>query len=231
VPYASVSDTAAEHAVTVTSASKAWNLAGLKCAQVITSNHADAARWRGLPIFQVPGPTPLGIAASTAAYRSGGAWLRELVAYLDESRRLLGELISAELPGVAQRAPEATYLAWLDCAGLGVDDPATFFLRHARVAVSGGSPFGIGYHTHVRLNFGTSRALLGILRAMGAAACERRGGWAAPPPRNMGAMADSLRCSTPLPRPISFAAARRRRSSSSTRRSRASSGSIPSSAR
>ena len=71
VPYASVSDATAAHAITVTSASKAFNLAGLKCAQVVASNHGDAARWRALPVFSVPGPTPLGIAASTAAYRDG----------------------------------------------------------------------------------------------------------------------------------------------------------------
>ena len=170
VPYATVSAAAAEHAITVTSASKAWNLAGLKCAQVVTSNHDDAKQWRALPVFKVAGPTPIGIAASTAAYRDGQPWLRQLVAYLDANRRLLGELIETELPGVAYDAPEATYLAWLDCAGLGLDDPATFFLRDARVALSDGPPFGAGNDHHVRLNFATSRALLEqIVRAMGAA--------------------------------------------------------------
>jgi cystathionine beta-lyase len=170
VPYATVSAAAADHAVTVTSASKAWNLAGLKCAQVVMTNHADAARWRALPVFQVAGPTPLGIAASTAAYRSGGPWLSELVAYLDANRRLLGELIRAELPGIDHRAPEATFLAWLDCAGLGLEDPATFFLREARVALSDGPPFGEGNDHHIRLNFATSRALLErIVGAMAAA--------------------------------------------------------------
>ncbi len=169
-PYARVSEGAAEHTVTLTSASKAWNLAGLKCAQVIVSNHSDAKRWRELPVFQVAGPTPLGIAASTAAYRAGQEWLRDLVAYLDGNRRRLGELIAAELPGVVYRAPDATYLAWLDCAGLGVDDPAAFFLEHARVALTDGPPFGHGNERHVRLNFATSRALLEqIVRAMGAA--------------------------------------------------------------
>jgi cystathionine beta-lyase len=160
VPYASVSPEAAEHTVTVTSASKAWNLAGLKCAQVVTTNHADAARWRKLRVFEVAGPTPLGIAASTAAYSSGRAWLAELVAYLDENRRLLGELVSAELPALACRPPEATYLAWLDCSGLGLDDPAAFFLQQAHVALSDGPPFGVGNAHFVRLNFATSRALL-----------------------------------------------------------------------
>ena len=87
VPYATVSEAAADHAVTVTSASKAFNLAGLKCAQVVATNHADAARWRRLRVFEVAGPTPLGIAATTAAYRDGGSWWRDLVAYLEATAR------------------------------------------------------------------------------------------------------------------------------------------------
>jgi cystathionine beta-lyase len=159
VPYATVSDAAAAHAVTVTSASKAFNLAGLKCAQVVATNHADAARWRQLRVFEVAGPTPLGIDASIAAYGPGRGWLHDLVAYLDGNRRLLGELL-ADVPGVAYRRPEATFLSWLDCSALGVDDPARFFLDRARVAVSDGPPFGPGCEQYVRCNFATSRALL-----------------------------------------------------------------------
>jgi len=160
VPYATVSPEAAEHTMTVTSASKAWNIPGLKCAQVVATNHADASRWRTLPVFKVAGPTPLGVAASTAAYRSGGPWLKELVDYLDGNRRLLAELLAAELPEVTHRLPEATYLAWLDCSNLGLEDPARFFLDHARVALSDGPPFGTGNDHFVRLNFATSRRLL-----------------------------------------------------------------------
>jgi cystathionine beta-lyase len=174
VPYSTVSPAAAGHSVTVTSASKAWNIAGLKCAQVVTTNHADAQRWRALPLFAVAGPTPLGIAASIAAYRSGGPWLHELVGYLDGNRRRLGELLADELPGVGYRVPEATYLAWLDCAALELGDPAAFFLSEARVALNDGPAFGTGYAANVRLNFGTSRALLErIVRAMGAALRRR----------------------------------------------------------
>ena len=170
VPYATVSAAAADHTVTVTSASKAWNIAGLKCAQIVTSNHADAKVWRGLPVFRVAGPTPLGIAASTAAYRDGRPWLRELLAYLDGNRARLGELLVAHVPGVEYRAPEATYLAWLDCHALDIDDPAGFFLERARVALSDGPPFGRGNERMVRLNFATSRSLLEqIALAMGEA--------------------------------------------------------------
>jgi cystathionine beta-lyase len=171
VAYASVSEAAADHAVTVTSASKAFNLAGLKCAQLIATNHADASRLRALKVFEVPGPTPIGIAASTAAYRAGGPWLDGLVAYLAANRAHLVERLAAELPGVSCRPPEATFLAWLDCRALGTADPARFFLEEAKVAVSDGPPFGPGCEHHARLNFGTSRALLDrVLDAMATAA-------------------------------------------------------------
>jgi cystathionine beta-lyase len=176
-PYASVSDATAAHTVTVTSASKAFNLAGLKCAQIVASNHDDAARWRSLAVFEVAGPTPLGIAASTAAYRDGRDWLHALVRYLDENRRTLVRLLADALPPVDCRLPEATFLAWLDCSALGLDDPFRFFLDEARVALSDGPPFGPGCEQFVRLNFATSRTLLErILDAMGGAA--RRAGLA-----------------------------------------------------
>jgi cystathionine beta-lyase len=171
VPYASVSEVAAGHSVTVTSASKAFNLAGLKCAQLIATNHDDASRLRAMKVFEVPGPTPIGIAASTAAYRDGGPWLDELVAYLAENRVHLVERLAGDLPGVTCRPPEATFLAWLDCAALGTEDPARFFLDDAKVALSDGPPFGPGCEQLVRLNFGTSRELLDqVIDAMAAAA-------------------------------------------------------------
>jgi cystathionine beta-lyase len=170
VPYATVSDAAADHSITVTSASKAFNLAGLKCAQVVATNHADAARWRTLQVHEVAGPTPLGVTATAAAYRDSGAWLDDLTEYLDGNRRALVDLLARELPAVRVRLPEATYLAWLECSGLGLADPARTFLDRGRVALSDGPPFGPGCEQYVRLNFATSRALLErIVAAMGAA--------------------------------------------------------------
>jgi len=171
VPYASVSDATAHHTVTVTSASKAWNIPGLRCGQVVMTNHDDAARWRTLPVFQVPAPTAIGIAASIAAYRDGEPWRQELLAHLDTNRHLLGALLAGEVPEIRHRLPEGTYLAWLDCRGLGVDDPAALFLQEGGVAVSDGPPFGVGSERHVRLNFATSTDLLEqIVAGMGRAA-------------------------------------------------------------
>ncbi|MCU0311713.1 MAG: aminotransferase class I/II-fold pyridoxal phosphate-dependent enzyme [Acidimicrobiales bacterium] len=174
VPYASTSETAAAHTTTVMSASKAWNIPGLRCAQVVASNHPDAALWRSLGSFAVPAPTPIGIAASVAAYTDGRDWLSDLLVHLDARRRHLVDLVANELPGVGYRAPEGTYLAWLDCAALGLDDPARFFLDHAAVAVNDGASFGLGAERHVRLNFATSTELLErIVTAMGAAVRAR----------------------------------------------------------
>jgi cystathionine beta-lyase len=169
VPYASLSEATAAHTTTVTSASKAFNLAGLKCAQVIASNHDDAKQWRALRVHEVAGATPLGIAASTAAYRDARRWLDDLVAYLDDNRRRLVDLVAANLPGVECHLPQATFLAWLDCTALGLSDPARHFLDRAYVALSDGPPFGPRCEQFVRCNFATSRALLErIVGAMGA---------------------------------------------------------------
>ncbi len=160
IPYASIDDAAAHHALTITSASKAWNLAGLRCAQVIASSHDDAAAWRRQPLFAVHGPTPLGIAASIAAYRDGVDWLLALRDQLDSNRRALDSMLRSELPGVRWHGAESTFLAWLDCSALGLADPARHFLDHGRVALSDGPPFGAGWEQFVRLNLGTSDELL-----------------------------------------------------------------------
>jgi cystathionine beta-lyase len=167
VPYATVSDAAAAHSTTIMSASKAFNLAGLKCAQIIATSHADATRWRALAVHEVPGSTPLGIAATVAAYRDSDAWLHDLVAYLDANRRALVDLLAEHVPEIRLRVPDATFLAWLDCSALGLADPARSFLDRGRVALADGPPFGAACEQYVRLNFATSRELLGrIVAAM-----------------------------------------------------------------
>lgn len=175
VPYPTVTAEAAAHSVVVTSTSKAWNTPGLKCAQVVVPDQDGAQRWRNRPAFAVADPTPIGIAAATAAYRDGEPWLTDLLAHLDDNRHRLGALLASELPPVGYRPPDATYLAWLDCADLGLDDPAGWFLEHARVALNDGPPFGAGSAQWVRLNFGTSRALLEQIVARLGAAVRRRG--------------------------------------------------------
>ncbi len=175
VPYPSVSATAAGHSVTLTSASKGWNLPGLKCAQVVLTAPGDAERWRrDLPEFEQNGASPLGIAANRAAFADGTGWLADVLGYLDGNRALLGELLAAHLPAVGYREPEATYLAWLDCRPLELADPAAFFLDRARVALADGARFGAVGRGFVRLTFGTPRpVLVEMIERMGAAVQSR----------------------------------------------------------
>ncbi len=159
VPYASVSPIAAGHTITATSASKAWNLAGLKCAQLILSNDADRATWQEPGSVVAHGASTLGVVANTAAYDAGGPWLAPVLDYLDGTRRLLGELLAERVPGIGYRAPEGTYLAWLDCRALDLgDDLGDRFLERAGVALVDGSQCGgPGF---VRLNIATPRPIL-----------------------------------------------------------------------
>ena len=176
VPYASLHAAAAAHTVTATAASKGWNLPGLKCAQLLLSNDRDAATWaeRGTT-FEHGASTP-GVQATIAAYRDGGPWLADVVAYLDDSRIYLDGLLREHLPEIGYQPPEGTYLAWLDCRTLlpGVASPADFFLAAAQVMLTDGAACGDAGQGHVRLNFATPRPVLAeIVRRMAVAVRSR----------------------------------------------------------
>jgi cystathionine beta-lyase len=180
VPYLRVPGS--DDAFSLMSASKGWNLAGLKAA-VLAAGPAAAADLARLPEEVGHGPSHLGVLAHTAAFRDGEPWLDGLLSGLDSNRRLVTHLVAEHLPGVVLRPPQATYLAWLDCRVLGLAEdgagrglvslssgPAALFLDRARVALSAGAAFGRGGEGHVRLNFATSQAILReALRRMGAA--------------------------------------------------------------
>ena len=175
VPYVTVSDAAARHAVTAVSASKAWNLPGTKCAQLVLSNDADAERWAEVGMLAEHGASNVGVAANIAAYESGGPWLADVLAYLDGSRHLLAELLAEHLPEVRYTPPEGTYLAWLDCRALGLGDhPAEFFHEHAGVALTDGPKCGDSGAGFVRHNLATPRAVLEQSVAQMAQALHRR---------------------------------------------------------
>lgn len=152
VPYLSVAD----DGLSLMSASKAWNLAGLKAALAI-AGPASAEDLARLPEEVSHGPSHVGILAHTAALRDGGDWLDALLGDLDENRRLLSVLLAEQLPAVRYTPGQGTYLAWLDCRGLGLgDDPARTFLKRGRVAVNSGLPFGTGGEGFVRMNLATT---------------------------------------------------------------------------
>jgi len=161
IPYASVSDAAAAHTFTATSASKAWNLAGLKCAQVIISNDADAELWERLGFWPGHGTSTLGVVANIAAYTAGAPWLDEVVEYLDGNRRMLARLVDEKLPGVRMIVPEGSYIALLDFRETGLTgDLAEWFREHAGVAMTDGAACGEAAIGYTRFVFALPRPLL-----------------------------------------------------------------------
>jgi cysteine-S-conjugate beta-lyase len=169
VPILTLDSPAAARASAFVSASKAWNLPGLKSALAIAGPEATA-----LPTDIAFGASLFGVLAGEAALRAGIPWLDALLAGLDSNRRLLAELLADQLPEVGYRMPEATYLAWLDCRALGLgEDPAAVFLERGRVALSPGPDFGAPGRGFARLNLATApeliveavRRMAGVLRS------------------------------------------------------------------
>jgi cystathionine beta-lyase len=158
-PFLEVSDAARACGIVFTSASKAFNLAGLKAAMIVTASAPARDAVARLPPAIQKGVGILGVVAAEAALTAGDEWLDAVLDQLDANRELLGAQLRAYLPGVVWTPPAATYLAWLDCRGLGLGaDPAAHFLARGRVALSPGPAYGAdGF---VRLNFGTSAEMV-----------------------------------------------------------------------
>jgi cystathionine beta-lyase len=155
VPYLSLEGTA-EHAVAVVASSKAFNTAGLRCAQIVAGDDATADRLRSVPMARNDSWSSLGVVAAVAAYRHGDAWLASLRERLGAQRALLAELLAEHLPLARMRPLEATYLAWLDLRAYGHEDPAEVALARGRVWLQPGHHFQPGLPGHVRLNVATS---------------------------------------------------------------------------
>lgn len=150
----------AESAIVVTSASKSFNLAGLKAALVVGGPSSRAAL-NELREGHVHGASHLGVISHAAAYRHGGPWIDAVIADLDTNRHLLADLVATHLPGAHYSLPESTYLAWVDCRPLELaGDPAQIFEKMGKVAFSPGSFFGDEGAGHVRINFATNPTIL-----------------------------------------------------------------------
>jgi cystathionine beta-lyase len=162
LPFLSLSGEACECGVAIVGASKAWNIAGLKCALIVTASPRMESRLAAALSSHLRYHVGhLGVLASLAAFERGTPWLDSVLAYLDVNRGLLGTLLAEHLPGVVYLPPEAGYLAWLDCRALELgDDPAAVFLERGRVALSPGPGFGTQGLGFARLNFATSSMLL-----------------------------------------------------------------------
>lgn len=159
-PYLSVAGDDA-NAMSLVAASKTWNLPGLKCAQMVTTSRTRPVVHERLPKEVLYGTGHLGVIASIAAYREGGPWRAHVLDILDANRRLVAELLAEHVPAARYLPPQASYLAWIDLSGCGVDpDPSVSLLDRARVALNAGPTFGAGGDGHVRLNMATSTRIL-----------------------------------------------------------------------
>jgi cystathionine beta-lyase len=157
VPAASV----AEDAIVLTSATKAWNLAGLKCGLAIARSEKsrDALARLPEPIHDRVGH--LGVIASAAAFSHGDAWLDELREYLAETHHRLPDLLAQHAPGVRVTPAQATFLAWLDFRDTKIaGDPAAAVLERGRLSLLPGTDFGSVGKGFARLNVGTSHELV-----------------------------------------------------------------------
>ena len=166
IPTASLSPEISKRTITLMSASKAYNIAGLKTSFMIIQDAALRERVNHARCGMVDSVNPLGMEATRVAYSEAAPWLAELKSYLQANRDWLVDAVRTRLPGVTINVPQGTYLAWLDCTALDLPDPQRFFLEQGKVGLSAGLDFGDRHQQFVRLNFGCPRALLeeGIAR-------------------------------------------------------------------
>jgi cysteine-S-conjugate beta-lyase len=161
IPYASISEAAASHTLTAMSASKAWNLPGLKCAEVILTNEPDRQHWENMGHFASHGASNPGVVANIAAFRHGEDWLDEVLGYLDQSRHLVAGLLGRHLPAARYRPPDGTYLAWINCTAMDLpESPGALVTDRAQVTVVDGPAFGAGGDGSFRFNFATPQPIL-----------------------------------------------------------------------
>jgi cystathionine beta-lyase len=172
VPLASLGPEIAERTVTITSATKSYNIPGLRCGLISFGSAALRERFRGvIPNRMLGTVNRFGLEATVCAWRECGGWFDEAMLLLASNRERLTRFLASELPEIGYHAPEATYLSWLDCRRLQLpSEPQPFFLERARVALNDGADFGPPGQGHVRLNFATAPSILDeILERMAAA--------------------------------------------------------------
>lgn len=160
LPYASISEVAAAHATTATSASKSFNLPGLRCAQLVASTPEAAREWDTHGAHLAKEVSTPGVVAVTAAYDRGDEWLAELVATIDSRHDLFAHLVAELLPEARVAPAEGTYLGWLDLRAYGLGDSPGRALREAGVLAGNGPTFGRVGAGHVRVSLATTTSIL-----------------------------------------------------------------------
>jgi cystathionine beta-lyase len=160
-PFATLGPEVEARTLTLTAASKAFNIAGMRCAVGVFGSEELRKRFLETPRHLRGGLGSLGIEATRAAWLHGDPWLERVLPHLATNRERVARFVAERLPGVVHHPPEATYFAWLDCRALGLEpSPYEFFLVRAQVGLSDGRTFGEAGEGFVRLNFATSRGIL-----------------------------------------------------------------------
>jgi len=160
-PFLNVSETAREVGITITAASKGWNIAGLKCAIIVTDNAEIHETLNAIAPATHYRASLLGAFATVTAFEKGEPWLDALMIQLDHNRNLVADLIAAKTPGVGYRIPHCSYLAWLDLTRFNLgEDPSAVLVEKGKVAFVPGHRFGSQSSQFVRLNFATSPEIL-----------------------------------------------------------------------
>lgn len=160
-PFLTLGEKAREVGITVTAASKGWNIAGLKCAIIVTENQAMYERLNAIAPATHYRASLLGAFATVSAFKDGEPWLDELMVQLDFNRKLVASLVAEKLPKAKMHMPHCSYLAWIDLSGYGLEaEPATYILEHAKVAFVPGIRFGEKFSQYIRLNFATSPEII-----------------------------------------------------------------------
>lgn len=161
VPFLTISENAREVGITITAASKGWNIAGLKCAIIVSHNDAIKTKLDEMPMAVHFRASILGAFASAAAFADGGVWLDSVILQLDHNRFLIRDLLAAKLPSVNYHIPHNSYLAWLDLESLNLgENPTQTLLEKGRVAFNPGHSYGAQCSQYVRLNFATSPEII-----------------------------------------------------------------------
>jgi cysteine-S-conjugate beta-lyase len=162
LPIASLGPEVAARTVTLTSATKGFNLAGLRCALIHFGSAALHERFStALPHRLLGAVNVVGVDATVAAWRAGQPWLEAVLRRLAGNRDRLTRFLAAELPEIGYRPPEGTYLAWLDFRALDLpEQPFPYLLREAKIALAGGTAFGTNGDHRARLNFATTPEVL-----------------------------------------------------------------------
>ncbi|MDR0712538.1 MAG: PatB family C-S lyase [Prevotellaceae bacterium] len=175
VPFASVSEEAAQNSITFNAPSKTFNIAGLKSSFAVVPNADLRARFYSwLRANEISEPTIFAAIAAEAAYTQGREWLRQMLAYIEGNIGYVEQFLAEHIPAIRALRPQASFLVWLDCRKLGLahDALANFFVNRAKLALNDGKMFGPGGEGFMRLNVGTPRSVLEQAMAQLKKACD-----------------------------------------------------------